>query len=192
MEQLSAEHSSLVWSLANRLAAIDGVQTVVLAGSHARGHAHPDSDIDLGIFYSDAAPFAITDLRALLEPLNDTPAPTVAEFYEWGRWVNGGAWLSIAGQRVDVLYRSLEHLERVIEDCHQGRYEIDHAQQPPFGFFSATYLGEIAICLPLSDPHGHVARRRIPFGTATYAGAGLSMVCRVHIGRVCTQVCRTR
>jgi predicted nucleotidyltransferase len=157
VQQLSSEQHALVQSLAARMAALEGVRAVVLGGSHARRQARPDSDIDLGLFYSEARPFAIAELRKLLEPLNDSPAAILAGFYEWGRWVNGGAWLSIGGQRVDVLYRSLEQLERVIDDCHAGRYEIDHAQQPPFGFFSATYLGEIAICVPLSDPYGVVA-----------------------------------
>jgi hypothetical protein len=65
--------------------------------------------------------------------------------------VNGGAWLTIHGQRVDFIYRSLEHVERVITDAEAGRYEIHYLQQPPFGFFSGTYLGEIAVCIPLFD-----------------------------------------
>jgi hypothetical protein len=55
-----------------------------------------------------------------------------------GPWVNGGAWLTIGGQRVDFLYRSLEHLDRVIAEANAGRYEVHYLQQPPFGFFSAT------------------------------------------------------
>src|SRR5581483_1243053 len=68
-----------------------------------------------------------------------------------------GAWLVIGGQRVDFVYRSLEHVERVIAEAEAGRYELDYAQQPPFGFFSATYLGEVAICVPLFDPEARLA-----------------------------------
>ena len=50
------------------------------------------------------------------------------------------------------VYRSLEHLERVIAEAQAGRYELDYSQQPSFGFFSATYLGEIAVCVSLFDP----------------------------------------
>ena len=28
---------------------------------------------------------------------NDTPAPVVCGFYDWGAWVNGGAWLAANG-----------------------------------------------------------------------------------------------
>lgn len=149
---MSPAQRELVSSLARRLGAIRGIEAVVLGGSRARGRARPDSDVDLGLLYSEAAPFAIEAVRALAASLDDTAGPVVSDFYEWGRWVNGGAWLTIGGQRVDLLYRSIEHVERVIADAEAGRYEIDHAQQPPFGFFSGTYLGEVDVCVPLFDP----------------------------------------
>lgn len=138
--------------LATRLGAIRGVKAVVLGGSHARGFALAGSDIDLGVLYSETDPFSIPSIRELVSGLNDTPEPVIAGFYEWGAWVNGGAWLTIGGQRVDFLYRCLEHVQRVISEAEAGRYEVDYAQQPPFGFFSGTYLGEVATCIPLFDP----------------------------------------
>ena len=145
-------------SLSQRLGAIRGIEAVVLGGSHARGRAQPGSDIDLGLLYSEAAPFSIEGLRQLAEAVNDSAGPVVTDFYGWGPWVNGGAWLTIGGQRIDFIYRSLEQMERVILEAEAGRYELDYAQQPPFGFFSATYLGEIAVCVPLFDPGARVDR----------------------------------
>ena len=156
MKQLSPEQRELVSSLAKRLGAIRGIRAVVLGGSHARGRAQPGSDIDLGLLYSEAAPFSIQTVRELAEDLNDAAGPVVTNFYEWGPWVNGGAWLTIDGQRVDFVYRSLEHLERVIAEAEAGRYELDYAQQAPFGFFSGTYLGEIVVCIPLFDPEARL------------------------------------
>ena len=177
MERLDI--SELAASVAMRLGAIRGVEAVVLGGSHARGRAQPGSDIDLGVLYSDAAPFAVESIRELAEAVNDTPAPVVTGFYEWGPWVNGGAWLTIGGQRLDLIYRSLEHLERVIDDAEAGRYELHYLQQPPFGFFSATYLGEIAVCVPLFDPAGRVEglKRRV----ADYPEALRQAVVRDHL-----------
>lgn len=139
------------------------MRAVVLGGSHARGRAQPGSDIDLGLLYSESEPFSIEAVRELSRDVNDTPEPVVTNFYEWGPWVNGGAWLTIAGQRVDLVYRSLEHLERVIAQAEAGRYEVHYLQQPPFGFFSGTYLGEIGVCIPLFDPEGRVEalKRRV-------------------------------
>jgi predicted nucleotidyltransferase len=163
VNQLSPGQRELVSSLAERLGAIRGIRAVVLGGSHARGRAQPDSDIDLGLLYSEAAPFSVQSVRELAEAVNDTARPVVTEFYEWGPWVNGGAWLTVGGQRVDFLYRSVEHLERVIAEAEAGRYELHYLQQPPFGFFSATNLGEIAVCVPLFDPEGRVdaLKRRV-------------------------------
>ena len=160
---MSPHQRELVASLTERLAAIQGVKAVVLGGSYARGCARPESDIDLGVFYSDADPFPIECVRELAEAVNDTAAPVVTDFYQWGPWVNGGAWLTVGGQRVDFIYRSLEHVERVISDAEAGRYELHYLQQPPFGFFSATYLGEIAVCIPLFDPEARLdgLKRRV-------------------------------
>jgi len=151
-QQLSPGQRELVSGLAKRLGGIPGVKAVVLGGSYARGRAQPGSDIDLGVFYSEAAPFSIGSVRELASEVNDTAEPVVAGFYEWGAWVNGGAWLTIKGQRVDFIYRSLEQLQRVITDAEAGKYQFDYAQQPPFGFQSGTYLGDIAACMPLFDP----------------------------------------
>lgn len=163
MKQLSPVQRELVSSLTKRLAAIPGMRSVVLGGSHARGRAQPGSDIDFGLFYSEAAPFSIQSLRELAEEVNDTAGPVVTDFYGWGPWVNGGAWLTIGRQRVDFIYRSLEHVERVIADGEAGRYEVHYLQQPPFGFFSGTYPGEIAVCVPLFDPEARldVLKRRV-------------------------------
>ncbi len=150
--QLSAKQREVVSSLVQRLGTIPGMKAVVLAGSYARGRAQSGSDIDLGLLYSEAAPFSVQSVQELAEAVNDTADPVVTNFYQWGPWVNGGAWLTIGGQRVDFLYRSLEHLQRVIAEAEAGRYEVHYLQQPPFGFFSGTYLGEIAICIPLFDP----------------------------------------
>jgi predicted nucleotidyltransferase len=177
--RLSPRQHDLVSSLAARLGAVGGVEAVVLGGSHARGRARPESDIDLGLFYSEKSPFEIERVRELAGAVNDVREPVVTGFYEWGPWVNGGAWLTIDGQRLDLIYRSLEHVERVIADAEAGRYELHYLQQPPFGFFSGTYLGEIAICQPLIDPAGLVVRLKAR--VARYPEALREAVVRDHL-----------
>ena len=51
----------------------------------------------------------------------------------------------------------------IIAEAEAGRYELHYAQHPPFGFFSGTYLGEIAVCIPLFDPEARLdlLKRRI-------------------------------
>jgi predicted nucleotidyltransferase len=162
VQQLSAGQRELVTSLSQRLGAIRGIQAVVLGGSYARGCARPGSDIDLYLYYAAAAPFSLQALRDLASSINDDPRPAVTDFYGWGPWVNGGAWLTVGGQRVDFIYRSLEDLERVLAEAEAGRYEF-YSALPPFGFFGPVYLGEVAVGVPLSDPEGRIGglKRRV-------------------------------
>jgi hypothetical protein len=148
----------LAEEVAQRLAAIEGVVAVVLGGSYARGNQRPDSDVDLGLYYREESRFSVAAVRALAGELNDAPSPVVTDFGRWGAWVNGGAWLSVRGQRLDFIYRSLDAVERVVAECAEGRFESDFfLQQPPYGFHSYIYLGEVAVCLPLHDPEGVIA-----------------------------------
>jgi predicted GNAT family N-acyltransferase len=146
--------------LVDELAALPGVAAVVLGGSRARGLAREGSDVDLGLLYHDARPIDVTTMRSLAACSNDTPDPVVTQLYEWGPWVNGGAWLTLGGRRVDLLYRSIERVEQEIAAAQAGRHEIHFAQQPPFGFWSGTLLGESACALPLHDPAGESDRLR--------------------------------
>jgi predicted nucleotidyltransferase len=65
MTKLSPNQHELVMSLANQLGQISAIKAIVLGGSHARGRAQPASDIDLGILYSEVAPFSIESIREM-------------------------------------------------------------------------------------------------------------------------------
>lgn len=153
---LPAAARAAIGEIAAALAAVRGVVGVVLGGSHARGAARPDSDVDLGVYYRHGSPPRVGDVRAVVERFAAAP-PTVTGFYEWGPWVNGGAWLETAVGRVDLLYRELDHVARVIAAARRGEIEWHFGQQPPYGFRSVIYLAETAVCAPLHDPQGAIA-----------------------------------
>lgn len=155
---LSTNQQAVLDHVVVRLRDVPNIAAIVLGGSHARGRARADSDLDIGLYYRDAERFDVSAVRTIASALNDTPSPVVSGFGEWGRWVDGGAWLTIEGQRLDWLYRSLDRVEATLAEAKAGRYEVDHLQQPPFAFFGPTVLGEIAICQPLHDPSGEIAR----------------------------------
>lgn len=160
--------------VAARLGAIPGVVAVVLGGSRSRGEGHPDSDIDLGIYYEPERPPDLPALRALARELcasaaGDAVTPLSRELHAkgaedavtplgaWGPWINGGAWLEIEGHRVDWLYRDLARVRRVIEECRAGQVTCDYQTGHPHGFLSASYLADIHDCRPLFDPAGGLA-----------------------------------
>ena len=85
-------------AFADRLAGIPGVVAVALGGSRARGAERPDSDWDLALYYRRT--IDPDDVRAL------GYQGTVVAPGEWAYPMNGGAWLSVDGEKVDLLYRT--------------------------------------------------------------------------------------
>src|SRR5918992_1394548 len=106
-----------VRELADRLIEIPGVVAVTLGGSRAGGAIDPDSDWGFRLYYQEA--IRADDVRAL------GFEGTVVEPGAWGRFVNGGAWLTVEDQRVDLLYRDLDVVQHWIDEAESGRYEVD-------------------------------------------------------------------
>src|SRR3712207_4572673 len=95
--------------IAERLADVEGVEAVVLGGSWARGEAHPDSDVDIGIYYRPERRPSLAALRELARELDDRHLPgLVTDFGGGGPWINGGGWLRIADRPMDWLYARSE------------------------------------------------------------------------------------
>jgi predicted nucleotidyltransferase len=134
------------------LTEVKGLQAVVLGGSWASNTHRPESDIDVGLYYNEDIPLDIDHVRIIAQELNDFPNPEVTVLGEWGRWVNGGAWLTIKGQRVDFLYRNINFVSTIIDECNRGETQFDYLQQPPYGFYSYIYCAETQICKVIFDP----------------------------------------
>lgn len=149
---LPVQKQKLLADITSDLEKINEVVAVVLGGSYAAGTASDTSDIDIGIYYDAAQPFQIDEIRAVALKYA-TSDPTVTGFYEWGPWVNGGAWMATPHGKVDFLYRNLEQVRNTIEKAKNGEWENHFEQQPPYGFSSVIYLAETEICIPLYDPH---------------------------------------
>ena len=90
----TAQHR-FVKRLVEQLAGIPGVTAVALGGSRATGTHAPDTDWDFGMCYRGS--IDVSAIRSLgYEGM-------VVEPGKWGRLVNGGAWLTVDGVRVDLL-----------------------------------------------------------------------------------------
>jgi hypothetical protein len=132
--------------LAGQLAAIPGVVAVTLGGSRAAGTAGEDSDWDFGLYYRDRLDPA--DIVALGWP-GRVFAPG-----EWGDIVNGGAWLTIGGTKVDLIYRDLDEVLRWTAAANAGQFEIHREVGYVAGIATYVLAGELAL--------GRVLARDLP------------------------------
>ncbi|AFZ01350.1 nucleotidyltransferase domain-containing protein [Calothrix sp. PCC 6303] len=147
-----------IHDVVERLQSIEGIASVALGGSRARGNHTPKSDVDLGIYYQPDNPIDVIALNQLACELDDNHRPNlITPIGEWGKWINGGGWLKIKNIPVDFLYRDVDQVDRVINDCRLGKITIDYQPGHPHGFVSSIYMGEVAISLSLCDSYGVLA-----------------------------------
>jgi len=145
----------LAEDIARRLGEVPGVTAVALGGSWARGEAHLDSDVDLGVYYRPDDPPAIEDLRRLAQDLDDRHLPDLAtDIGAWGPWINGGGWLRVADRPVDWLYRDAGKVWATVERCAAELTVCHYQPGHPHGFHEHIYLGEVHHCRALHDPGG--------------------------------------
>lgn len=158
---------TLLDTITAALAPVGGVRAVVLGGSRGRGVQTEASDYDIGIYYEGELDVAALErvARALDTPVEGrayqaraADAPLMTGIGGWGPWVNGGGWLTVGGEPVDILYRDCARVERVIADVREGWFECAYHYGHPHAFVSTIYAGEMATCQALHDPHGFVAR----------------------------------
>jgi hypothetical protein len=129
-----------VVQLVDELIAMPGAIAIVLGGSRANGSSDAKSDWDLGLYYRGSGGLDLTALRAH----GDVYPPG-----SWGRLMNGGAWLTIGGDRVDVLLRDLDVVEHWTRRAREGEFEVDALLGYLAGVPTYMLTGELASGLPL-------------------------------------------
>ena len=132
------ELPSSVGSLVDEIASTNGVEAVVLGGSRADGTDDPNSDWDLGVFYRGDVDWRAVSRHGELHPPGS-----------WGRLMNGGAWLTIDGRRVDVILRDLDVVEHWADRASRGDYELDALLGYTAGFPTYTLVAEVAASIVL-------------------------------------------
>jgi predicted nucleotidyltransferase len=99
--KIPVEKEQTLNSIVTDLKEVGGIVAIGLGGSYATGDANETSDLDIGIYYSAKNPFNIDEIRSIARKYAN--GPTVTGFYEWGPWVNGGAWIETKTGKVDSL-----------------------------------------------------------------------------------------
>jgi hypothetical protein len=127
-----------VAELCRVLGAIGGVEAVTIGGSRAAGTADESSDWDIGLYYHGRP-----DWTALAR-YGDVHPPG-----SWGRIMNGGAWLTVDGLKVDVMLRDLDVVRYWAEAARQGRYEVDALLGYLAGAPTYSLSAELAVNRPV-------------------------------------------
>src|SRR5215813_10490232 len=113
----------LIGRLVRAFGGVPGVRAIVLGGSRARREATAHSDYDVGLYYEADNPIDTGRLAKAAMLLPGAASSSVTAIGEWGPWINGGAWLTVEGRRVDLLYRCIDKVRGVIDACCVGQVE---------------------------------------------------------------------
>ena len=127
-----------VAELGAALGAQRGVVAVALGGSRAAGTDDAGSDWDLGVYYRGAVDLTLLARHGEVHPPG-----------AWGRLMNGGAWLTLDGLKVDVLLRDLDVVLHWAEEARRGRYEVDALLGYAAGAPTYMLLAELAVNHPV-------------------------------------------
>jgi len=143
--------------IVKRLQNISGVEAVVVDGPRARNTQEPPVEFELGVYYSAKHPLDFGTLKQAASELDEEHrANPVTPIGAWGPWNNGGGQINSGGTPVGLIYRELEKVERVIEACRNGKVELSPGTSDTFN--SSIYLTEVAVCQPVWDPNGTLAK----------------------------------
>ena len=160
MRSTMTDHNDeqLLARLTDTLSRVPGICAIALGGSRSRGLATKHSDYDIGLYYAAEEPIDVTALQGIVAAIDDRGRKaSVTPIGGWGRWINGGGWLTIGGTRVDLLYRDLVRVGEVVNDSRKGSIERQYQAGHPHAFVSTIYMGEVAYCRSLWDPAGRLA-----------------------------------
>lgn len=144
--------------ISRELKSVPGIIGIVLGGSRARGTNHPNSDIDIGIYYDGSEGVDIAQINAIATKLDDEHREgLVTALGEWGPWVNGGGWLVVQGYHVDFIFRDIKRVSQVMDDCLEGKVTTHYQTGHPHTYLNVMYMGEISVCKILVDPKGKIS-----------------------------------
>lgn len=133
---------------------VSGIEAIVLGGSRSRDAAKPDSDYDIALYYN-AGELDTASLARAVTALDDGRRDGLLNPPgQWGPWINGGAWLTVGGQPVDILLRDIGRVRGIIRDCVEGIITIDYQCGHPFGFVNTIYAAETHFCKPIWQAEG--------------------------------------
>lgn len=153
MQMTVAEKIDTIVELLKQTAA--GPCAIAIAGAHAKGTADSSSDIDIYLFADSYKPYTVrsTLIKSIADPDKFAWISENAEDAPWG----GSMDFTLAGTPVEVNFRTFAMVDRIVDDCMDGRFKIIPATWTSNGYYTFIYLSELSFIRPVWDPEGRLA-----------------------------------
>lgn len=162
----------------------EGKCAIALAGAHAKGTADASSDIDFYIFAEQAKPFE--ERKRLIRSAADAGTePWVDVSFDATPW-GGTMDFMYKGTPVETTARTLSRMDRAVEDCLNGKFEIIPATWTSNGYYTFIYLCELSFIKPVWDPDGILSAYQEK--TAVYPPALRRSIIQTFMGRANTWI----
>jgi hypothetical protein len=132
-----------------------GDYAIALGGSHAKGTADAEADVDLYLFAHAVLP---GDER---KRIASDFSPEIGSIRSWGDdapFTNAGTDFRFRGHTVECWLRDIGHIEQSIAECRQGVVKREFVTWTTTGFYNHCCLSDVSVMVPLDDPFGIIAR----------------------------------
>ncbi len=123
--------------------------SIALAGAHAKGVADDDSDIDIYLFVDDTKPYQ--ERLDIVKTFADFDKPIyISKQYDDTPW-GGNMDFHYQGIPVEVVVRTFANVEKRINECFEGYFEIIPATWTSNGYYTFIFLSEISFIVPVYE-----------------------------------------
>lgn len=133
-------------TLVDHVASLPHVIAVTLQNPVPPATSAADRDWSFGVYYRETF-----DPQGLMHLEGSVAAPG-----DWGRILNGGAVLTVAGRKVELHYRDLDEVRHWIRESEAGRFEVDTSHASVAGVPSYTLAAELALGTVVAGSLGDV------------------------------------
>jgi hypothetical protein len=128
---------------------------IAVGGSHAKGTADKESDLDLYLFANSVME---KDKRA---QWTNKEFPDIENLVSWGSdqpFIQGGTDFFYKQQKIECWIRSCDIIERTITECNNGVVKQDFVTWTPTGFYNHCTLSDLNTMILIDDPSDILSR----------------------------------
>ena len=133
----------------------NGRCAIALAGSHAKGLADSDSDIDFYMLIDKPKNF-LSRLFTLYKTADSISSISMSRGFDEAPY-GGVIDFIYKGIQIEVTVRTFSRMEQRVNECLKGKFEIFPEIWTSNGYYTFVYLSELNFIKPIWDPYSILA-----------------------------------